>query len=225
MRFCYLFRSPSKTIELTVCYRENKTNPGLILELAQYNVLIEGHTVHADIETSAEQEDARQLAMDGVDLLRRRAEAMRHHRWHQSGQSLRRVLFAEIKVAVVAKDLAEDHHRIDMRLLHLLRLVAGEEAHLARHLKDAVAIVLRRTDDHLAIVPDEVVLVEARRSKVDQHQASTVHIVQKIRPVRIRLHALDLEELAQAELQYRGGDVSAMIIAGERINREKSELK
>lgn len=63
--------------------------------------------------------------MNGVNLLGRRAQSMRHHCGHQGGQSFGGILSTEIEITVVAKDFAQYHHGIHVRLLHLLRLVAG----------------------------------------------------------------------------------------------------
>lgn len=56
-------------------------------------------------------------------------------------------------------------------------------------------------------------LIETRRAEVDQHEAATLLVVQEVRPIRIRLHALDLEEFAQAELQHGAGNMGAMFVA------------
>jgi len=194
--------------------RKQSKSSSLVLEFAQNDVLVEGNAVHAHIESRAEQENARQLAVNGVDLLGWRTQSMSHHCGHQGGQPLGGVLLAKIEVPVVAEDLAQNHHGVHVGLLHLLGLVAGEEAHFAGHLQNALPVVLGGAHDNLPIVPDELVPVEARRAEIDQHKPATGRIVQKVGPIRIRLHALDLEELSQAELQHGGGYVGTMLVAG-----------
>lgn len=185
----------------------------LVLEFANDDLIVEGNAVHAHIEAGAEEKDARELAMNRIDLLGRRAETMRHHGGYQGSETFRCILFAKIKGSIITEDLAQYHDSIDMRLFHLLGLVAGEESHLARHVQHSLAIILRRTDDHLAIVAYELMLIETRRTEVNQHEAPTLLVVQEVRPIRIRLHALDLEEFAQAELQHGAGNMSAMFVA------------
>lgn len=157
-----------------------------------------------------------------IDFLGRRAETMRYHGGNKGSQAFRCILFAKIEGSIVTEDLAQYHDSIDMRLFHLFCLVAGQEAHLAWHVQHTLAIILRGAYDHLAIVAYEMMLVETRRAEVDQHEASTLLVVEEIRPIRIRLHALDLEELAQAQLQHGAGNVGAMVVAargkGWRMN-------
>lgn len=103
----------------------------LILEFANDDLIVEGNAVHAHIEAGTEKKDARELAMNRIDLLGRRTETMRHHGGHQGSQTFRCILFAKIEGSIIAEDLAQYHDSIDMRLFHLLGLVASEESHLA----------------------------------------------------------------------------------------------
>lgn len=80
--------------------------------------------VHLDAQLGAEQEDAGELPVQGVDLLWRRAQALRQDGRNQRLDAARRLLRTEIKLpgARAREHLAHYHNGVDMRLLHRLKI-------------------------------------------------------------------------------------------------------
>lgn len=144
---------------------------------------------------------------------------MRNHDGHQVRDLLRRLLFAEVKLAFNAENLPEDHDSVNVRVLHRLSLVAGQEAHVDAQLVNQLPIVLRGGDDDPQVVVHELPRVKSRRAEVDQHQPTRLFVVEEVRPVRVRLHAAQLEQFQQAQLHDHLGDVIALLDA--EMNKKK----
>lgn len=100
----------------------------------------------------------------------------------------RRALTSEIERSRLTERLAQNEHGLAMRVLHLFRLVAGQELQLATPLEHALAIIVgRRAYDH-EIAVDEVARVLASGAKVEQVDFVGVSVEEEVRPVRVGLH-------------------------------------
>lgn len=126
---------------------------------------------------------------------------MLEHDWYDLVDLARRSLSAEIERARLTERLAEYEHGIDVRVLHLFRLVAGQELELPTPLEHALAIIVRRRSDDHHVAIDKVLGVFARGTKVEQVDLVRVTIEKEIRPVRIGLHDVPHEQLVQTQPQ------------------------
>lgn len=127
---------------------------------------------------------------------------MLEHNGYDLVDAARGPLPTEIERLGFAERLAENEHGLDVRILHLFGLEAGQELEIARPLEHALAIIVRRRSYDVYVAVDEVLGVVARGAKVEQVDLVRVLVEEEVRPVRVGLHDVPHEELAKTQTQY-----------------------
>lgn len=96
------------------------------LDISEPVVVVDVHkhrpALHLYFEFGAEEENAGDFPVYGVDLFWRRTQSLVDHRWHVCRHPADGVLFAEVENARrLAENLSQDHDCVHVSLLHRLK--------------------------------------------------------------------------------------------------------
>mmetsp|Transcript_18013 Transcript_18013/g.48453 ORF Transcript_18013/g.48453 Transcript_18013/m.48453 type:complete len:308 (-) Transcript_18013:1038-1961(-) len=156
-------------------------------------------TVDGGPQADAEHEEPRELAVQGVDLVGRRALAVLEHDGHVLAHARGQLRCRKVERLSGREGLPEDEARRDVRVVHLPRLIAGEKAQAQARVHDGVAVAARARVNHAQVVVDKGLGVLAGRPKVNQGDCVRGRVIQVVAPVGVCLHEAPLKELEERE--------------------------
>ena len=170
-------------------------------------------------QLGTQQKRPAQFPMQAVRLLGRRRQPLPHHDGYEPPHPIRNRLVAKIIDGrrILGKGLGEGQDGTDVRVEHGFTLPTRQVAQLDAQIPDGGAVGARRRDQSPDVGFDEAVREVAAGAEIEELESVGRGIVEEIRPVGIRLHELELGDLAQAEAQDLGADPVALVL-GEGLD-------
>ena len=170
-------------------------------------------------QLGTQQKRPTQLPMQTVRLLRRRRQPLPHHHGDEPPHPVRDRLVPEIvdRRRVLGEGLRERQDGTDVRSEHGFALPPGQVAQLDAQFPDRGAVAARGRDQGPDVGPYEAVRELAAGAEVEQLELARRGVVEEVGPVGVRLHELELGDLAQAEAQDLGADPVALVL-GEAVD-------